>query len=380
MLEISRCTGRIVLLALLLPSGVAGGAEQSDQAARLWESLSPRLEQALTLEERHDTLPERAWFGPDKSSNRVGINELLDQAVALLGSADSQRYRERIRELETAIREGHDRIARFRQQRVSAPDQALWRETRTDLERAIGETEAEIARQRAEIDRLKEQFAEALRGNGLELNAEQVDFLLSTVIGDELIDLGIGFDNVKLMIHQLEDLLVASGESLDAARRYYGMYALLLEVLALMHEQVLEAVTRYQERIDAIDQRTRALLAESRQLARGSERHQALLAANIEAQQLTLQSARLYRDYLRDQAADVGRSREQLLHDLAVARNTYETVRVSGELVQMMRAGQQLLDTLFARQAPTLFTFRNLELKREFERLTLRLRQEVDES
>lgn len=374
--EIRYRTGCIILL--LLAWGMAG-AEQRDETARLWESLSPRLEQALTLEERHDSLPDNAWFGPDKSSNRADINELLDQAVALLGSADSQRYRARIRELEDAIRDAHDRIARYRQQQVSAPEQALWRETRSDLDRAIAETEAQIARQQAEIAGLKEQFADALRDNGLELNAEQVDFLLSTVIGDELIDLGIGFDNVKLMIHQLEDLLVASGESLDAARRYYGMYAVLLEVLALMHEQVLDAVARYQVRIDAIDERTRSLLAESRQLARGSERHQALLAANVEAQQLTLQSARLYRDYLRDQAADVQRSHEQLLHDLAVARNTYETVRVSGELVRMMRAGQQLLDTLFTRQAPTLFTFRNLELKREFERLTLRLRRE-DES
>lgn len=374
--EIRYRTGCIILLVLAW--GMAG-AEQRDETARLWESLSPQLEQALTLEERHDSLPDNAWFGPDKSSNRTDINELLDQAVALLGSADSQRYRARIRELEDAIRDAHERIARYRQQQVSAPEQALWRETRSDLDRAIAETEAQIARQQAEIAGLKEQFADALRDNGLELNAEQVDFLLSTVIGDELIDLGIGFDNVKLMIHQLEDLLVASGESLDAARRYYGMYAVLLEVLALMHEQVLDAVARYQARIDAIDERTRSLLAESRQLARGSERHQALLAANVEAQQLTLQSARLYRDYLRDQAADVQRSHEQLLHDLAVARNTYETVRVSGELVRMMRAGQQLLDTLFTRQAPTLFTFRNLELKREFERLTLRLRRE-DES
>lgn len=376
--DIRHLASFVILLSLALTRSVAG-AEPREDAARLWESLSPRLEEALTLEERHDNLPDSAWFGPDKASNRADINALLDRAVTLLGSADSQRYRTRIRELEDAIREARDRIARYRQQQVAAPEEALWRETRADLERAIGETEAQIVRQQAEIDRLKEQFALALRDNGLELNTEQVDFLLSTVVGDELIDLGIGFDNVKLMIHQLEDLLVASGESLDAAQRYYGMYAVLLEVLALMHERVLEAVTRYQERIDAISERTRSLLAESRRLANDSDRHQALLAANIEAQQLTLESARLYRDYLREQAADVSRSREQLLHDLAVARNTYETVRVSGELVRMMRSGQQLLDTLFARRAPTLFTFRNLELKREFERLTLRLRRE-DES
>ncbi len=366
------------LLSVALIGATARAADQSERV-RLWESLTPRLEQALTLQERQHSLPDSAWFGPDKKSNRGRIDSLLDEAVGLLGTASSLQYREQIREREAAIRETRDEIARYRQQRISAPEQALWNSTRQDIDRAIAEAEARIARHQTEIEQLKQQFTRSLHDHGLELDQEQLDFLLSTVIGDELIDLGVAFDNVNGVIRQLEDLLIDSGESLEAARRYYGMYALLLEVLSLMHDQVLESVADYQQRLDAIDQRTRSLLAESRQLGRDSERHQALLMANIEAQQLTLETARLYRDYLRDQASDVAHSREQLLHDLAVARNTYETVRVSGELVQMLRAGQQLLDTLFARQAPTLFTFQNLELKREFERLTLRLRQ-ADES
>ena len=59
---------------------------------------------------------------------------------------------------------------------------------------------------------------------------------------------------------------------------------------------------------------------------------------------------------------------------IAVARNTYETVKLSGELVSLMRDSQQLLNALFNRQVPALRTFENLEMKREFEKLTAQLR------
>lgn len=372
----------LLLMALLLMAALwlvpVTASAQSLEAdrERVWKELVPRLDRVLTLEERHDTLPDSAWFGTDKRANERSINALLDEAVGVLADAPGRRYRERIREREQLIRQAREEIADYRLQRIGAPEQAFWQKTAADYERAITEAEQKITRLQAEIATIRREFAVQLEHYGLQLSDEQLEFLLSTVTGDALIDLGVAFDNVKVMIHQLEDLLIDSGENLDAARRYYGMYAILLESLVRMHQGVLDNIDDYRNRLGEISDRTRMLMNESRQLARDDERHQVVLGANIEAQQLALRSAQLYSEYLRDQATEVAESRRQLMHDLAVARNTYETVRVSGELVQMMRAGQRMLDNLFARQAPTLFSFRNLELKREFEQLTLKLRAE----
>ena len=57
-----------------------------------------------------------------------------------------------------------------------------------------------------------------------------------------------------------------------------------------------------------------------------------------------------------------------------MALNTYETVKVSGDLVALMKDSRRLLDTLFSLQVPRLRAFENLEMKREFERLTRTLR------
>jgi hypothetical protein len=99
-----------------------------------------------------------------------------------------------------------------------------------------------------------------------------------------------------------------------------------------------------------------------------------VLRANLEAQALTLEAADRYADYLRDQRRQVAASGESLSRDLAVAENTYETVKVSGDLLALMRDSQQLLTTLFRLQVPPLRSFENLAMKREFRRLTRQLR------
>jgi hypothetical protein len=210
----------------------------------------------------------------------------------------------------------------------------------------------------------------------VDLSDEQVEFLLSTVVGDNMVDLGILFDNVKSVTTQLEQLVAQSGEDLQNARRYYGMYVVLLRSLARMHQKIEEAIgEQYIPQINAIIARAEQLTGETRDLQRTSPAKRDLLAANLEAQRLTIEAAGFYRQYLNDQKAQVGKARRELDKDIAAAWNTYETVRVSGELVGLVRSSQRLLEGLMNRQVPALRPFENLEMRREFEKLTTQLRQ-----
>ena len=64
----------------------------------------------------------------------------------------------------------------------------------------------------------------------------------------------------------------------------------------------------------------------------------------------------------------------RLAKDLAVARNTFETVKLSGDLLTVMRSSEQLFELLYELQVPELRPFENVEMQREFERLTDQLR------
>ncbi len=347
--------------------------EEQAAEARLWEDLTPYLDEILVLQDRQRVLPESAWFGEDQTSNAEQINVLLDEAVAVL--VGSNVLRARVRELVDAMAENRRAIGELKRRKISAPSDSLWRQTVGDIEDAIAEREQVLAEQRRALNAVQNATTAGLREMGLDIDAEGLEFLLSTVVGDDVVDMTLAFEQVRGLTAQLEALTAESREDLPVARRYYGMYTVLLGILDHMHAGLIDDIERdYLPRIGAIGERARSLQKETRALQ--TKVSSAVLRANLEAQQLTIDAARRYTDYLSRQRQQVSTSRERLAHDLAVARNTYETVKMSGDLVALMQNSRQLLDTLFRLQVPPLRAFENVQMKREFERLTLRLRED----
>jgi hypothetical protein len=348
---------------------------EPDSFGQVWTEVVPKLEQTVELTELQRDLPESAWFQRDQADVEEDINALLDAAVEILSTSPVQQYRDRIQALEQQIADARTEIGSFRRARVAAPEKSLVERTLSDYDKLIDERERSIERAKQELGAIKRAFAAELRAMGLDLSDEQLEFLLSTVVGDNLVDLGVVFENVKAITAQLEALMRDSGEDLDSARRYYGMYLVLLRALNEMHLDVEQAIDqRYVPRIKAIADRAEALSQETRQLKRENPDKAEILDANLQAQRLTVEAAGVYRDYLKQQGRQVATARRSLQSDIAAARNTYETVRVSGELVDLIQSSQQLLDGLLSRQVPALRPFQNLEMQRELSKLTEQLR------
>ncbi len=358
------------------------GAQRSLQrteqppSAQLWKELVPTLDKTLRIEDERPGLPERTWIGRDQRTAEADINTLLDTSVAILSRSPVQDYRARIEALRMRVAAARADIDRFRRARVAAPSESLIATTVSGYNARIAEREAEIRATLADLERVKAEFVGELRAMGLELSDDQVDLLLATVVGDNLIDLGIVFDNVKTITRQLETLVEESGEDLESARRYYGMYVILLRALARMHSDVAQAIAEgYIPEIEAIAERAERLREETRALMRTQPARAELLRNNLQAQQLTIEASAVYRAYLIEQRAQVERARSALAEDIDTAWNTYQTVRVSGELVDLVHSSQNLLDGLLEREVPPLRPFQNLEMQRELEKLTRELRR-----
>lgn len=343
--------------------------EQPDDAA-LWRELVEPIDDVIALQERDSELPESSWFGDDRVSNAAEIERLLDDIARIL--IGDHALRNGIREIDRAMVENRNAIVELKRRRLTAPSDSLWRETVSDIADEIAEREALLAEQQQAMAVLQEQIAAILREKGLDIDAEELEFLLATIVGDEVLDMTLAFERVRELTAQLEDLMVESHEDLATARRYYGMYTVLLRTLDYLHGDLLARMTeQYRPSIDDIRERALALRRETEAL--NDRDSSPILEANLAAQQLTIEAAARYAEYLDGQHAQVTVSREQLARDLAIARNTYETVKMSGDLVALMQDSRHLLDTLFQLQIPPLRAFENLEMKREFERLTLAL-------
>jgi hypothetical protein len=345
-------------------------------SAAIWRELVPKLEETLQIEDDRPQLPDRAWLGRDKLDADADINSLLDASVDILSRSPVQDYRARIEGLRERIAAARADIDQFRRERVTAPTESLVTTTVAGFDERIAKREADIRGYRTELEQVKAEFVGELRSMGIELSNDQVDLLLATVVGDNIIDLGIVFDNVKAITEQLETLVEESGEDLESARRYYGMYVILLRALARMHSDVGAAIeTRYIPEINAIAGRAADLSEETRALMQSQPGRRELLRNNLQAQQLTIEAAGIYRDYLAEQQNEVEQARSALDADIETAWNTYQTVRVSGELVDLVQSSQSLLDGLLDREVPPLRPFQNLEMQRELEKLTRELRR-----
>ena len=358
--------------------------------------MLPRFRDALKLKDKQDKLPDSSLFHEDKESNREDINELLDEAVSILVISDTQTYRRKIESLQKEIADSEKKITEYEEKRISAPsDQPAWKawgNSKQDYENKIEDQRERIAKYESEIEKVKDSLREELRELGLDVNSEQVDFLLSTIVGDNVIQVIVAFENVKRLTTQLEQLMVQSGENIESARRYYGMYTVLLEILDRMYHQIISDIDRKYipqitggkneegKRVEGIIPRTEKLTQKTNQLIQKSPsaRNREVLSANIRAQNLTLEAAQLYRTYLEKQRVDLVTAKKKLAPDLAAAQNTYETVKVSSELIAMMKSGQNLFDTLKSLQVPELRVFENLEMKREFQKLTVQMKSAAE--
>ena len=347
--------------------------EEYPDGAQLWDDLVSRLDEVIALQDRQNELPESAWFGDDQTSNAQAVNELLDEVAGIL--IGNNALRERMRELSVATAENRVAIVDLKRRKLTAPSDSLWRKTVSDIEEEIAEREALWAEQQRAMADLHDETVAELRAKGLDIDADGLDFLLSTVVGDDVVDMTLAFEQARELTEQLQTLTAESREDLPTARRYYGMYAALLKALDRMHTSLLDRIASdYRPRIDAIRTRARELQQETRALS--AKKPSKVLASNLEAQQLTIEAAQRYAEYLTGQQRQIAISRQRLARDIAVAQNTYETVKMSGDLVALMQDSRQLLDSLFRLQVPPLRAFENLEMKREFQRLTSRLRQE----
>jgi len=344
--------------------------------AKMWKKVTVTLNNVLALEKEQETLPDSAWFGPDKISTQSNINELLDEAVSILSVSKTTETRQRIRVLEDEVRNMRQTISQYRQAQIGAPIRSTWKTTVADFDAKIKQQSELIERKHKTIDELKIRFAQELSDKGLSITQAQLNILLSSVVGDDLIQSSVVYDNVKQISQQLMFLTINSNEDVDISQRYYGMYTVLLKTVLHMQQQFIDNIDeKYLPKIEQIITDVQNINANTQNLLRGErdKNRRQHLKANDQAQLLTLQTAGLYQRHLIRQRSKVIIAKDKTTTDLRIAQNTYKTVRIGGELINLLRTSQKSFDLLLNIQVPDLLVFKNLQMKQEFAILTKKI-------
>ena len=223
---------------------------------------------------------------------------------------------------------------------------------------------------------LLEAFQARMMAYGINLSTEQAEVLLSRVDAGDVSRMTTIFAIISCITTQVSHAKVQTGENLDVTKKYYGIYLGLLELqMHIQTEYIQKVDSNYLPGVQMIGNEARNLMAETQVKLRGSEgRHQEGYRQNIKSQQFTVEVTDIYAAALRADRSKVEEARTiiQRLHELA--ENTLSTVRVSADLSTLVRQNEGLYKQVISLQTPALVPFENLQMRREFEAVTQRLR------
>ena len=378
--------GRVAItlaaLFLLSASSVFAASEDSlpSYLVEKWGSLTETLSDALSLRDKQETLPASSWFGADRTSNARKIDELLDRALEILAQGRAGDLRRQALELRAEIPKLRLEADGLRNQRISAPESSRlpWVRTRAKIDERLSELNGEIADRERALSAVNAQLAEALRGLGLQLDDRQIDILLSSVTGDDLLQNAVVFSNVRAMVEKLAELSREDRDNLEINRRYSGLYLVLNDLLIHTQEELVRRIDgEYKPRLGEIGREAEALRKEA--LAKASQAgysdsQKKSFALNAESNAMTLRVAELYTRLLDSQRKGILDNLADLRRNRDLAENTYRTVRSSGDLRNLIRSGLELFDSIHALSMPEILPFENEAIRREFEEINKRLR------
>lgn len=346
--------------------------ENTQHIKKIWPKVLKNLDGALEINTKLDTAPDSVWFGDDKKSLLNDQFDVFSEIEALLTSPAISQNRKNIERLKDRVTEERAYIASLKEKRVVATA-----DERSDLDKKVKKAQQNITLYLDNIDYQKGNLRARLQEMGLSLNHGQIDVLLSRVDSDDIIKMSVVYDVLADITKQLMELTQEFNEDINQARKYYGMHVVLLKMVITMQQSYISKLEEvYLPKIEKIKTDTQSVNKESRSLLRSerksSQRH--VLESNIKAQLLTLKVAQLYSNQLQKQKQKVSKALTAAKKDYRIAKNTFDTVKLSTELIRLMRTNQASFNALMNIQIPEIVPFKNIEMQKKFEELSVLLK------
>jgi len=358
-----------------------------ERSQRLLKAIDDILADAAEERTKARDLPSQDNFmipplwSDTREANEERVRRLLDSALEIVTDAPIVEMQEEIAARRQAIETMRDQITELKQERLTAPEDGILpgvlSETKESIDNSIAELERRLAENRAEIDRKKAGIRRALEDAGVKIAPDQLDLLLDSVLGGDLLRLVAAFDAASAIDQRLGELLDAAKDNPKAARRYFAMHASLFAMLLHAQDMLIDKIDgQYMVKLQAILTDIRKTRQETYRLLAQQNRpdQKRALDANLEAQNFAEKAAEVYKDYLGAQRKQLVEARKRTGRDLRIADNTYRTVEASFQLRVLMQNSRETFDAIRRLEAPGFERiFRNESLRKEFEQLTREL-------
>ena len=356
--------------------------EQADTAA-YFEKVHDALEDALGVYQDQETRPKGDdlafydFLSKTKESQQKKVDRYLEAAAEGLGISKINDRRNRIMDMRKAIADSRQDVSVYRRKRISAPEKSYnpLSVTKSGYDSKITTAEETIKQAEESIAAEKQRLVDDMKKIGMTIKPADVDILLDSITGDEFVRISIMFNNAKNFAGELERLTNESGEDLDAAKKYYGVYLMLLKSIDLMQNEFIKTVDdEYYPKLNQYAEKARENIKQAEKaISQGGSRE--ILENNIDNNQLTYDAAMYYKQSLARQKYEMIKANESCKRNIITAVNTYRTAALSKELSSLIATSRRAFDSITKLSVPDLRPFENAKMKDEFSRLTKEIRK-----
>ena len=372
----------LVAVVCLAQAGFAAAADSAsclaadavrEHVASRWGKICDVADKASELRDELPNLPESSiWFWKnDQRGQQRAIQKHLQRARQLLLSTNSQELLQKISKLEEKLDEIRRETDGWRNKMIISPDK------REEYQKKIDKLESQKAELDASRAEMRGEILAELQGMGLKIDEKTADCFLSNVCSDTIIDDTIIAKNIAAVVENLRQLMSTS--DVKTAKRYFGMYIVLVDVqLECFREYLEKSDEEWSPGVNSIIAEAEETMNEALRNAENTSytpEQRAIFRNNAAMNKRTIQAARAYTSMLGSQAMVVKRKMEAAQRIRNVAMNSYNTVRLAGDFLSLIQSNGRTFDAILEMDIPAVFTYDDSGLQQEFLQITRRLQE-----
>lgn len=348
--------------------------------AAFWKRVSPRLQEGVSYIDRHEdeglevekTLLETITFRDPE------ITRIMDGCLKEFMHSDVLSLIDQVQRIEDGITARREQINVWKLSLIAAPATSLMplRQTRASLNRRIARERKAIERDEARIDALKASTLEAMAARGLAMTPEQLDGLLYSAEGGDIAQVMAVAENIRAIEHSLSAELKGPDAGAEQVRAYTGYVMMCYRIyLAALDRAARTIRTVYLKRLEGIIAEATSQMMKADALRQSLGARSDVAMNNLDLNARTIDLADLYEKHLNRRLEDLARLSAEMRINYELSRNTFRTVKLGGELVDVIRAGEKDLQSIFEFEPPRLEAFYDKKLREDFDAITARLKE-----
>lgn len=342
-------------------------ADIQGNVAKRWEKIVAECGGVV------DGYQKKAKPGAKPKAPQKGERKQLERVRELLLPVGSRDLLAVVDDLDKRIAETQKEIVKAEGQRVRHPDEAEKYDGRIN---AIKEKKAKLESERATQ---AAKVLENLRGVGLNIPGSAAERCIFPVNVETLIDNAIVAKDIAVVVENLGRFL--DSEDLETAKRYFGMYLVMIDVQAEGFRQYLEKSENgeWKQGVNEILRGAEAAVKSDTANAaqtRFTDREREIFQKNAATNRKTIEAATAYLDLLKQHEEIIKGKLREAERVREVALSSWNTVSLASDLKEIVKTSHEAFEALLSLELPPLALFDDSALQAEFDAITRKLRKE----